>query len=100
MAEKVHRISQIEGDGLGYDILSYEIDGKEKYIEVKGTINEANIPFPISSSEVQFSEEKTEAFYIYRVFGLKTDTPQLKIYQGSISANFNLESINYLAELK
>lgn len=49
---------------------------------------------------MQFSEEKTEAFYIYRVFGLKTDTPQLKIYQGSISANFNLESINYLAELK
>ncbi|MCU5243564.1 protein NO VEIN domain-containing protein [Bacillus cereus] len=100
LAEKVHRISKIEGDGLGYDILSYEIDGKEKYIEVKGTINEANIPFPISSSEVQFSEEKTEAYYIYRVFGLKTDTPQLKIYQGSISANFNLEPINYLAELK
>ncbi|PHA06687.1 hypothetical protein COE65_25005 [Bacillus sp. AFS051223] len=100
LAKKVVHKSVTDGDGLGYDILSYEADGTEKYIEVKGTISETNIPFPISSSEIQFSKEKQEAFYIYRVYGLRTATPQLKIYQGSISTQFNLEPINYLAELK
>ncbi|PEV08683.1 hypothetical protein COE14_24625 [Bacillus thuringiensis] len=100
LAEKVHRKSKTEGDGLGYDILSYETDGKEKYIEVKGTINEANIPFPISSGEVQFSKDKQEAFYLYRVYGLNKKTPQLRIYQGNITKQFNLEPMSYLAKLK
>lgn len=100
LANDVVRKSRTDGDGLGYDVLSFEKDGAEKYIEVKGTINDKNIPFPISRNEIEFSEEKQDAFYIYRVYGLKTDTPQLKIYQGSIKNHFNLEPINYLAEIK
>ena len=37
LAEKVIHVSQIEGDGAGYDIKSFHEDGTVKYIEVKTT---------------------------------------------------------------
>lgn len=35
LAERVEHVSATEGDGLGYDIRSFEHDGCERYIEVK-----------------------------------------------------------------
>jgi Domain of unknown function (DUF3883) len=37
LAAKARHVSQIEGDGAGYDIESFEIDGTPKFIEVKTT---------------------------------------------------------------
>jgi len=34
LADKVDHVSQSNGDGLGFDVLSYEADGKERFIEV------------------------------------------------------------------
>ncbi|MES3011743.1 MAG: DUF3883 domain-containing protein [Pseudomonadota bacterium] len=37
LADKVDHVSQSKGDGLGYDVLSFDADGKERFIEVKTT---------------------------------------------------------------
>ncbi len=37
LAEKVRHVSQLQGDGAGYDIESYSLDGTIKYVEVKTT---------------------------------------------------------------
>jgi hypothetical protein len=45
LAEKIEHISQTKGDGLGYDVLSFEGTGQERLIEVKTTRFGALTPF-------------------------------------------------------
>jgi hypothetical protein len=37
LAERIDHVAVSQGDGLGYDILSFETDGRERLIEVKTT---------------------------------------------------------------
>jgi hypothetical protein len=37
LSRRVEHVSDTQGDGLGYDVLSFEADGTEKFIEVKTT---------------------------------------------------------------
>lgn len=106
LAEKVNWVSKDKGDGLGYDILSYDIlqNGKEKeiYIEVKTTTGSINKPFDVSINEVEFSQEHSDSFYIYRVYSLSSDCSNVKYYKisGSIIENFNLLPTSFLAYKK
>src|SRR5690625_7423187 len=45
LASMVEHVSQSRGDGLGFDILSFDIDGRERFIEVKTTSYIAETPF-------------------------------------------------------
>ena len=53
LAEKVSHSAKNEGDGLGYDILSYNLNGEKKYIEVKTTKGRKNSTFFISRNELE-----------------------------------------------
>lgn len=75
------RVSQIYGDGAGYDILSRDhITCKPRYIEVKTTQNDFNAPFFMSINEKAFLETFPNAF-IYRVynFDMLRNIGELKI---------------------
>ncbi|EMN7731558.1 DUF3883 domain-containing protein [Bacillus cereus] len=98
LANKVEHVSVEKGDGFGYDIISYTIDGKPKYIEVKGTANKMNAPFFISFSEVCASKKYAEKFYIYRVFDIESDNPCLCIYQGDVNKIFELQAHTFIAK--
>lgn len=67
LADKVYHSSKERGDGLGYDILSYFDDGREKFIEVKSTNNSINSAFNISKNELEFLKENLENAFLYRV---------------------------------
>lgn len=68
LARNVRHVSVLEGDGLGYDILSFDPGGDEKFIEVKTTRQGVEWPFLVSRNEVLFSAEETDRFNLYRVF--------------------------------
>ncbi|QUS55871.1 DUF3883 domain-containing protein [Pseudovibrio brasiliensis] len=68
LAEKVCWVSQEEGDGLGYDIRSYELDGSERLIEVKTTNGNRETPFYLSENELRFSKDEPERFVLVRVY--------------------------------
>ncbi|SFT78242.1 protein of unknown function [Pseudovibrio denitrificans] len=68
LAEKVRWVSQEEGDGLGYDIRSYELDGSERLIEVKTTNGNRETPFYLSENELRFSKDVPERFVLVRVY--------------------------------
>ncbi|PJE81423.1 hypothetical protein COU58_02585 [Candidatus Pacearchaeota archaeon CG10_big_fil_rev_8_21_14_0_10_32_42] len=77
LANKVKWVSK-EDDSLGYDILSFEEDGKEKYIEVKSTSQseKGNANFLISSN--QYSKAKRiKNYYFYIVFNTKGKEPKV-----------------------
>lgn len=58
---------------LGYDILSYDLDGRDIYIEVKTEISNKNNDFYISNNELAVAKEKMDEgkkYLIYRVHNI------------------------------
>ncbi len=105
LADKVELVSKTIGDGLGYDVKSFEKfqgDYSEKYIEVKATTGGKNKPFDISANEVEVSEEKGEHYSIYRFYGISGKTKHIKFYEvrGSVRDHFSLEATSFKAYYK
>lgn len=69
LAGKVEWTSEARGDGAGYDIRSFEADGRDRLIEVKTTNGAALTPFFLSENERAFSEERPDAFRLLRLYG-------------------------------
>ncbi|MFZ6052553.1 protein NO VEIN domain-containing protein [Halocola ammonii] len=68
LADQVHWISKEEGDGAGFDILSRNENGTDKYIEVKTTKLGKETPFYFSRNELLFSQNKSSSYHLYRLF--------------------------------
>lgn len=97
LAERIEHISQTQGDGFGYDVLSFEETGKERLIEVKTTRFGAMTPFFASRNEVKKSAE-LDNYQIYRVFKFG-DNSKLFILPGALAQSCQLEPIQYRASL-
>lgn len=83
LARKVRHVSLLDGDGLGYDVLSFTPAGEEKYVEVKTTREGVDWPFMITRNEVEFSAEFATRYHLYRVFNFDSryrETAQVGLY--------------------
>jgi hypothetical protein len=96
LADKVEWIAETQGDGLGYDILSRNADGTDRYIEVKTTKLTKEAPFYFSSLEYDFSKRKAGQFFLYRVFNLKA-APKLFIANGAYDQFCNVRPRQFTA---
>jgi len=93
-AEQIRWISKEEGDGAGFDILSKNLNGKDKYIEVKTTKLGKQTPFFFSRNELLFSQEHTEQYNLYRLFNFEDDTKMI-IRNGGLDSICHSTPINY-----
>lgn len=84
--KKVRMVSKLDGDGLGYDILSYDKKGNPIYIEVKTTTGSENGSIFITANELEMSEKHSEQYYLYRVydFDMAKMEGKLSIRKGSL----------------
>jgi hypothetical protein len=73
LAERVRHVSVEIGDGLGYDIESFQPDGRPKHIEVKTTSGGAYTPFFMSRNERDCAERLADTYYLYRVHRFNHD---------------------------
>ena len=95
LAKKIEWVSQEKGDGAGYDILSKNKDGSDRYIEVKSTTLGKETPIFFTRRENEFSNSKAEQFHLYRVFELKK-RPKMFRCQGAFSSFCNdMEPMTY-----
>lgn len=99
LADSIRWVAEVDGDGAGYDIRSYETNGSERFIEVKTTSGGIATPFMLSSNEVDFSDEYPQQFFLYRVFNFVRD-PHLYILNGSLRNLLHLEAVEYRARVK
>jgi Domain of unknown function (DUF3883) len=67
LARKVRWIAEEDGDGAGFDVLSFEPAGRERLIEVKTTNGAARTPFYLSRNECDLAKERPDDWRIYRV---------------------------------
>jgi len=98
LIDRIEHTSRLKGDGLGYDVLSYDADGRERFIEVKTTSYDAETPFFVSSNEAGFSEEAVDQFHLYRLFDFRKN-PRMFALNGPISASCLLDPVSYRATL-
>ncbi|WP_288458467.1 DUF3883 domain-containing protein [uncultured Sphingomonas sp.] len=73
LADRVRWVSDQDGDGAGYDIASFEIDGRPRLIEVKTTNGWERTPFHISRNELAVSEEHCRDWCIVRLWNFARD---------------------------
>lgn len=94
LADKVEWVSRDKGDGMGYDILSKNLSGTDKYIEVKTTKLTRETPFFFTSRELQFSVIKASDFHLYRVFDF-SESPKMFCLNGSYEQFCKMEAVQY-----
>ncbi len=97
LAQKVEWISQTSGDGVGFDVLSFDDrDESERLIEVKTTTQGKNFPFYVTANEVSRSEVQASQYYLYRLFRF-TREPRLFVLYGALSERCTLDPVSYRA---
>ena len=96
LADRIEHVSNTQGDGLGYDILSFDDSGRERLIEVKTTAYGKRTPFFVTKNELECSRDERERYHLYRVFAFRK-SPGLFRIQGPLDQSFNLEPSQYVA---
>lgn len=94
LAEKVEHVTQTRGDGLGFDILSYDEDGADRLIEVKTTRYAMETPFYVTGNEVAVSREFARRYHLYRVFEYETSR-RLFTLSGSLDEVCRLDPVEF-----
>jgi len=96
LANRIEHVSRTLGDHLGYDIVSFEADGRERLIEVKTTRFGAMTPFFASRNEVTVSAKREAQYQLYRLFTFHSQ-PRLFALPGSLRKSCCLDPANYSA---
>ena len=95
LAEKVDHVAASKGDGLGYDVLSFDMTGRELFIEVKTTAFGKDTPFFISKNEVEFSKAFPSDFHLYRLFEFRK-APRMFDLKGPVDRNCHLDPFSFV----
>ena len=91
LAENVRWVADLEGDGHGYDILSFTPAGEQRLIEVKTTCGGQTTPFFLSRNEKRVSDERKDEFRLYRLYDFAR-TPRLFKLKPPLSESVVLET--------
>ena len=96
LANKVRLVSQLDGDGVGYDIRSFDPSGEERLIEVKTTDGPATTDFFLSRTEREVSLERPDVWRLHRVH-LFSSTPRIFIMPPPLERSVTLQAENWRA---
>lgn len=101
LSRKVKHISK-EDDAAGYDIYSFDENGKEIFIEVKSTLGYANKPWFVSRAELEFSKSNANNYILYRVYDLDLNVHKGKYFKlyGALDKSISLEPIIFEAKVR
>ena len=98
LAAQVEHVARTRGDGLGYDILSFEASSRERIVEVKTTKHGKETPFFVSRNEVGVSRERPREYCLYRIFSFARE-PRFFFKRGALDHEFALEPESYRARI-
>jgi hypothetical protein len=99
LAAKVEWVAATCGDGVGFDVLSFdEDDDSERFIEVKTTGLGKHFPFYVTAKELRCSEDCPERFRLYRVFNFSRE-PRIYAIPGPLTRECRLEPVEYRASI-
>lgn len=94
LADRVVHVSREIGDGLGYDVRSFDVDGTERCIEVKTTRAGAGRAFVVSPRELQVSRNHPDRYWLYRVHNFGED-PRYWTRRGALDREWFVRPSQY-----
>ena len=97
LAARVEHVSSTQGDGLGFDVLSFEASGRERLIEVKTTAYGKETPFFLTRNEVEISRERADLYHLYRLFRFRT-APRMFALNGALDKTCSIAPVQYVAQ--
>ena len=99
LANKVEHVAATRGDGLGYDILSFDVDGRERYVEVKTTAFGQTTPFFVTANEASFARDHASRFKLYRFYEFRA-RPRMFQLAGAIEQHCRLDPSTFRAQFQ
>ncbi|WP_349628432.1 DUF3883 domain-containing protein [Bradyrhizobium liaoningense] len=79
LANDVRWVSDLDGDGYGYDIRSFETDGQERLLEIKTTCGHERTACWLTRREVDVAAERSDSYRIRRVFHFRNRAQMFEI---------------------
>ena len=98
LTDRVRWVSQLDGDGAGYDIASYEPDGRNRLLEVKTTSGWEYAPFHITSNELEVSRQRQDEWRLLRIWDVLY-RPRAYELAPPLEAHVRLTPTTFLARL-
>ncbi|GAB3921785.1 DUF3883 domain-containing protein [Mucilaginibacter myungsuensis] len=98
LADQVEWVSRDKGDGLGFDILSREVSGQDRLIEVKTTKLAKETPFFFSAREFDCSIIHESRYHLYRIYDIGRITG-LFMLQGRYDKFCRMEPVSYVGRV-
>jgi len=99
LACKVRWVSEEDGDGAGYDIASFEPDGRHRLIEVKTTNGWERTPFHISRNELAVSEERRADWCLFRLWNFSREPKAFEL-RPPLAAHVSLTATSFQASFR
>lgn len=91
-------MSHVDGDGAGYDILSFDTDGRDRLIEVKTTNGWERTPFHITRSELAVAEERRRDWRLVRLWNFAREPKAFEL-RPPLEAHVSLVASSFQADL-
>lgn len=98
LAQKVRWSSVQDGDGAGYDILSFEPDGQKRLIEVKTTNGWERTPFHITQNELKVADANRDHWHLVRLWNFARE-PRAFSLRPPLQNHLALTPTSFLASL-
>lgn len=98
LAEKVRWTAVQDGDGAGYDIFSFESDGRERLIEVKTTNGWERTPFHVTRNELAVADANRDNWHLIRLWNFARG-PKAYSIRPPLDAHVALTPTSFLASL-
>lgn len=99
LADGVRWIAQEEGDGAGFDILSFDLQGEERLLEVKTTTGPSTTPFYLTENERRVSEKEAERYRLVRLYEFRADPAAYRL-RPPLDEWLRLDPMLYRARLR
>lgn len=100
LAKKVRWVAKDDGDGAGFDILSFSPEGLERLLEVKTTAGSSpQTVFYLSEKERALSVEEPTKFRIFRLYNFFTEARAFEL-EPPLAAAIKLRAISYRASFR
>jgi hypothetical protein len=96
LADRIRWVSHVDGDGAGYDILSFDTGGRDRLIEVKTTNGWERTPFHITRNELAVAEERRSDWRLMRLWNFARE-PRAFELQPPLEAHVSLMATSYQA---
>ncbi|MBZ9974210.1 MULTISPECIES: DUF3883 domain-containing protein [unclassified Mesorhizobium] len=96
LANHIRWVSHVDGDGVGYDIRSFEVDGSDRLIEVKTTNGWERTPFHITRNELMASDRHRNDWLLMRLWNF-TREPRAFELRPPLEAHVSLTASIYRA---